>query len=162
VVPTPGHTVGHVVYHDERARLLFTGDHILPSITPSIGLEPASGPWPLRDYLDSLLLIKSRPDALLLPAHGPVRASAHARVDELLAHHDDRLGEILKVVTAGASDAYAAAQALTWTHRQRRFAELDSRNQAMAVRETLAHLQVLMLDGLVSASVDETGTERFG
>jgi glyoxylase-like metal-dependent hydrolase (beta-lactamase superfamily II) len=33
VIPTPGHTKGHVVYLDERRGLLFSGDHVLPHIT---------------------------------------------------------------------------------------------------------------------------------
>ena len=42
VVPTPGHTQGHVVFTDAGAGLLFAGDHVLPHITPSIGFEPVS------------------------------------------------------------------------------------------------------------------------
>src|SRR4051794_23818824 len=37
VLHTPGHTTGHVVFHDTDAALLFAGDHVLPTITPSIG-----------------------------------------------------------------------------------------------------------------------------
>jgi glyoxylase-like metal-dependent hydrolase (beta-lactamase superfamily II) len=39
VVPTPGHTTGHVVFDDAAAGLMFTGDHVLPHITPSIGFQ---------------------------------------------------------------------------------------------------------------------------
>ena len=42
VVPTPGHTQGHVVFTDSASGLLFAGDHVLPHITPSIGFEPVS------------------------------------------------------------------------------------------------------------------------
>jgi glyoxylase-like metal-dependent hydrolase (beta-lactamase superfamily II) len=86
VLATPGHTRGHVVFHDPGGRLLFAGDHILPRITPSIGFEPALSDDPLGAFLGSLTLIRSRPDARLLPAHGPAGPSAHARVDELIAH----------------------------------------------------------------------------
>ena len=147
VVATPGHTRGHVVFHDEPNRLLFSGDHILPLITPSLGMEPSSSPWPLQDYLDSLRLIKARPDAVLLPAHGPVWDSAHRRADQLIAHHEDRLGAAAAAVQAGASTGFEVAQRLTWTHHLLPFAELSLGNQAMAVRETMAHLDVLVLDG---------------
>ena len=53
---TPGHTRGHIVYEDQRAGLAFTGDHILPRITPSIGLERAPEALPLQSYLASLQL----------------------------------------------------------------------------------------------------------
>jgi len=47
VVPTPGHTQGHAVFVDPAARLLFAGDHVLPSITPSVGFEPVLSANPL-------------------------------------------------------------------------------------------------------------------
>src|SRR5581483_6644699 len=40
-IHTPGHTRGHLVFHDAAASLLFAGDHVLPHITPTIGFEPA-------------------------------------------------------------------------------------------------------------------------
>src|SRR5581483_10198620 len=70
VLPTPGHTQGHVVFTDEASGLLFAGDHVLPHITPSIGFEPVVARQPLRDYLDSLRLVRELPDLRLLPAHG--------------------------------------------------------------------------------------------
>ena len=92
-VHTPGHTRGHLVYHDAAAEIMFAGDHVLPHITPSIGFEPAGNRMALRDYLGSLARTLTLPDARLLPAHGPVGGSTHARVNELLAHHDARLAE---------------------------------------------------------------------
>ena len=50
-VPTPGHTRGHYVFADEEAGLLFAGDHVLPTITPSIGFEPEVASSPLGDFL---------------------------------------------------------------------------------------------------------------
>ena len=75
VVPTPGHTQGHVVFTDKGNGLLFAGDHVLPHITPSIGFEPVSASLPLRDFLESLRVVRALPDMRLLPAHGPVTAS---------------------------------------------------------------------------------------
>ena len=50
-IHTPGHTTGHVVFHDEAARLLFAGDHVLPHITPSIGFQPVITRQALSQYL---------------------------------------------------------------------------------------------------------------
>ncbi|MFT7836133.1 MBL fold metallo-hydrolase [Saccharothrix sp. BKS2] len=156
VLPTPGHTRGHVVFVDAEAQLLFAGDHVLPHITPSIGFEAARPALPLGDYLDSLRLVRSCPDLRLLPAHGPVTGSSHARVDELLAHHEDRLAATLEAVRAGTGTAFATAGRLGWTRRGRSFAELDPFNQVLAVGETSAHLDLLVRRGLVRA------TERDG
>lgn len=154
VVPTPGHTRGHVVFHDLANALLFAGDHVLPTITPSIGFEPVLSPNPLGDFLDSLALVRSRPDARLLPAHGPVTESVHARVDELVAHHGARLDETERAVAAGATTAYDVARQLRWTRRLRTLDELDPFNQMLAISETGAHLQLLAAQGRVQATDD--------
>lgn len=146
-VPTPGHTRGHLVFADEGSGLLFAGDHVLPHITPSIGLEPAVSELPLGDYLDSLRLVRSRPDARLLPAHGPVSASVHARVDELLDHHSRRLQATLDTLGHGAGSAYESAGLLSWTRRGRSLDGLDPFNQMLAVMETAAHLDLLVARG---------------
>jgi glyoxylase-like metal-dependent hydrolase (beta-lactamase superfamily II) len=155
VIHTPGHTRGHVVFADLGHGLLFAGDHVLPHITPSIGFEAARPPLPLGDYLGSLRLVRSLPDLRLLPAHGPVADSAHTRIDELIAHHDQRLDDTAEVIRQGAGTAYEAAGMLTWTRRERRLDDLDPFNQMLAVMETAAHLDVLVRLGRLRSS--ETG-----
>jgi glyoxylase-like metal-dependent hydrolase (beta-lactamase superfamily II) len=148
-VATPGHTRGHLVFQDRAGGLLFAGDHVLPHITPSIGFESAPADFPLRDYLESLRLVRAMPDARLLPAHGPVTGSVHDRVDQLLAHHDRRLARIAELVDGGAATAWEVASALRWTRRERTLAELDPFNGMLAVLETMSHLDVLMLQDRV-------------
>lgn len=143
-LPTPGHTQGHVVFIDAAASLFFAGDHVLPHITPSIGFEAVGAALPLADYLRSLNVVRSLPDRKLLPAHGPVRPSVHARVDELLDHHARRLDECVAIVGDDSLTAYQVAQRMTWTQRQRAFGDLDPFNQLLAVLETVAHLNVLV------------------
>jgi len=147
IVPTPGHTQGHVVFHDVAGGLLFAGDHVLPTITPSIGLEPNIAEYPLRDFLDSLRLVRERPDARLLPAHGAVTDSVHTRIDELIAHHGLRLDQTEAAVLAGATTAFEIAGILKWTRRERTLDELDQFNQMLAIGETGAHLDLLVLQG---------------
>ncbi len=150
VVATPGHTRGHVVFHDTGGRLLFAGDHVLPAITPSIGFEPALSADPLGAFLGSLTLMRTRTDARLLPAHGRVTDSVHARVDQLIAHHGTRLDETEATIGGGARTAPEAAGLLRWTRRGRRLDELDPFNQMLAVTETAAHLQLLTAQGRVA------------
>jgi glyoxylase-like metal-dependent hydrolase (beta-lactamase superfamily II) len=149
-VRTPGHTQGHMVFHDATHALLFAGDHVLPTITPSIGFEPVLSPNPLGDFLSSLAVVRARPDARLLPAHGPVTDSVHTRVDELVAHHDRRLDQTLAAIDRGAVSAYDVAAQLTWTRRERKLDELDPFNQMLAIAETAAHLELLTAQHRVS------------
>ncbi|GAA4003859.1 MBL fold metallo-hydrolase [Allokutzneria multivorans] len=161
VVETPGHTQGHVVFVDEAAGLLFAGDHVLPHITPSIGFEAKLPELPLRDYLGSLKLVRAMPDLRLLPAHGQVSDSTHARVDELLDHHERRLDAIAGALAEGAATAYEVSRLIGWTRRERHFDDLDVFNQMLAVMETGAHLDLLALRGRArSESLD--GVVHYG
>lgn len=148
-IHTPGHTIGHFVYHDEERSVLFSGDHVLPHITPSIAFEEAPPQAPLSDYLASLQLMRELPDALLLPGHGPVGLKLHQRVDELLEHHGTRLDDTLKAIAGGATTAFEVARLLTWTGRGRRLDELDQFNVMLAIIETYWHLEVLAERGAV-------------
>jgi glyoxylase-like metal-dependent hydrolase (beta-lactamase superfamily II) len=150
-LPTPGHTTGHLVFADVEAGLLFSGDHVLPHITPSIGLETVRTELPLQDFLESLELVRRLPDLVLLPAHGAPGMRLHARVDELLRHHEQRLAASQAAVVSGADTAYQAAKVLPWTRRGRRFSELDVFNQLLAVGETAAHLDVLVRQGVLAS-----------
>ena len=156
-VPTPGHTAGHVVFHDLDGGLLFAGDHVLPTITPSIGFEPVLQDLPLAAFLRSLALVRSRPDARLLPAHGAVTESVHARVDELVAHHERRLEEVL---AAGEGSPADVAAVLRWTRHGRTLDELDGFNQMLAVFETAAHLDLLVAQGRLVRE-DGDGRTRY-
>jgi glyoxylase-like metal-dependent hydrolase (beta-lactamase superfamily II) len=154
-VSTPGHTRGHLVFVDDAAGLLFAGDHVLPHITPSIGFEAAPAPLPLGAYLRSLATVRALPDARLLPAHGPVTDSVHARIDELLDHHRTRLDDVAAAVADGASDAAGCAGRLGWTSRGRTLDSLDPVNQVLAVLETIAHLELLLVRGRLGVEVSD-------
>lgn len=158
-VPTPGHTQGHVVFFDPDSSLLFSGDHVLPHITPSIGLEPARAELPLGDYLDSLRLMRSYPDMRLLPAHGPVADSVHTRVGELLGHHEERLESTAQAIGDGAGTAYEAALKLGWTRHDKHLDELDVFNRVLAIGETAAHLDLLVVRNLLQSSTVDGTTE---
>jgi glyoxylase-like metal-dependent hydrolase (beta-lactamase superfamily II) len=159
---TPGHTRGHVVFVDETTAepMLYAGDHVLPHITPSIGFEPAARPGALIRYLASLAALRAEPDRLLLPAHGPVAPSVHARVDELIAHHDKRLDEIAAAVDAGLPTAAEIAGALRWTRREHRLEDMETFNRMLAVLETDAHLEVLAAQGRVTRTEGDDGVFR--
>jgi len=146
-VHTPGHTQGHYVFADRAAGLLFAGDHVLPTITPSIGLEGVVTRQPLRDFMASLAKVRALPDLRLLPAHGPLAPSAHARADELLAHHEHRLELCLALLGPSPKSSYQVAQELTWTRHERPFRSLDLFNECLATMETKAHLEVLVARG---------------
>ncbi len=156
VVATPGHTRGHVVFHDREAKLLFAGDHVLPHITPSIALEADRPPLPLGDYLGSLAKVRQLPDARLLPAHGPVIESGHLRIDQLITHHDLRLRQTYDALGDRRCSVYEVAHILKWTRRLRDLSEMDLFNKMLATFETKYHLDLLVAMGMVSVAEEES------
>jgi glyoxylase-like metal-dependent hydrolase (beta-lactamase superfamily II) len=160
-VQTPGHTPGHFVFADRAAELLFAGDHVLPTITPSIGFTFPLPANPLGDFMASLTKVRALPDLRILPAHGPVAPSSHARVDELLSFHEKRLEGSLAALAAGPLSSAEVAGHLGWTRHEHAYDELDVFSRGMAAMETKAHLELLVARGLVVRSEDADGVVTF-
>lgn len=157
---TPGHTRGHTVFVDPTRSLIVTGDHVLPRITPSVGLEYRPEQFPLRSFLSSLARVRQLPDGAMLPAHGNTGVSVHERIDELLAHHEERFQAVLARLDRGAVTAAEVAAGLTWTSRERPLHTLTPMHRMTAVLEAAAHLHVLAQRGVVIGSVED-GVEGF-
>jgi len=157
-VHTPGHTPGHYVYADRADGLLFAGDHVLPTITPSIGFVVPPEPDPLGHFMASLTKVRGLPDLRILPAHGPVAPSSHTRVDELLVHHEHRLEQcVASLRSRGTTTAVVVAGDLGWTRHERSYAELDLFNKGMAAMETKAHLDLLVARDLATCQPSDDG-----
>ena len=123
---------------------------------PSGSSRPGTG-WPWADYLASLHRMLALPDAVLLPAHGPVTGSTHDRVNELLAHHDLRLAETRQAVLTGHATAYEVAQAIRWTRSPAAVQRAGPDSKFLATSETAAHLEVLALRGELTRHPSEAG-----
>ncbi|RPE44348.1 glyoxylase-like metal-dependent hydrolase (beta-lactamase superfamily II) [Streptomyces sp. Ag109_O5-1] len=154
---TPGHTPGHVCLHLEEehpSRLpghgrLFSGDHLLPEITPHIGLyedpEDATVTDPLGDYLDSLERIGRLAPAEVLPAHQHTFTDAPGRVRELLAHHEERLAGLRSLLQQPLT-AWQLAVRMEWN---RPWEQIPYGSRNIAVSEAEAHLRRLVKLGHV-------------
>ena len=139
---TPGHTDYHAVLVEERDRILFSGDHVLPRITSNVGLYPHSRDDPLGDFIDALRNLRDLPVKRVLPAHGEPFDDLAGRVDEMLAHHDARLAAIVALLGSRERNAYDVARDL--------FPVLRSpHEERFALAETLAHLRHLERTGRV-------------
>ena len=139
---TPGHTDYHAVLVDEAERVLFSGDHVLPRITSNVGLYPYSRDDPLGDFLGALRAVRSLPVTRVLPAHGDPFDDLPGRVDQILAHHDDRLRATLDAVGDAERAAYAVCRTLFPVLR-------SAHEERFALAETLAHLRYLERRGKV-------------
>ena len=146
---TPGHTPGHLCLHDATAGVLLTGDHVLPRISPNIGVHSAGDADPLTDYLASLVRAGTFAAEEALPAHEYRFSGLDARSATLIAHHHDRGAEILRVIDRlGQPTAWVIATQLTWS---RGWDALGTMRR-MALAETVAHLHYLAVNREVRRS----------
>ena len=152
---TPGHSPGHICLYDESDKLLLAGDHILPELSPNIGLHPQSTPDPLHEYLEGLKRLAAYEPSLILPAHGRPFTDASTRVKALLAHHKKRLDQIAAIVSRGERNAWSVALE-QWGPRD------NSWEKRAALQEGLAHLQALAVEGRVKKLVTPTSVRWSG
>jgi glyoxylase-like metal-dependent hydrolase (beta-lactamase superfamily II) len=147
---TPGHSPGHLCFYDAERRLLLSGDHVLPRITPNISFHPQQTPNPLADFLNALDKVAALDVGEVLPAHEYRFRSLAARVVQLRNHHEQRLGEICAALAERPGlTAWEVAVGLTWS---RPWEEIAFFVQRAALGEALAHLIVLEARGTARRS----------
>ncbi|HEX3841776.1 MAG TPA: MBL fold metallo-hydrolase [Acidimicrobiales bacterium] len=141
---TPGHSPGHTCFYSEERRLLLSGDHVLPRITPNISVhtqQPTANP--LGDFLASLLKVQNLGAEEVLPGHEYRFSDLAGRLDELIQHHADRLDEIEHVLRDHpGSTAWDITLRLHWS---RPWDQIETFMQRQANGETLAHCVLLEL-----------------
>jgi len=149
VVWTPGHTPGHCCLLLRPDGVLFVGDHLLPKITPHVGLWPNGPENPLGDFLASHEKIQRHEARLVCPAHGAVYEDHRRRAKQLIDFHRVRKLDTLEAIRRRPRTAYEVALDVFSI-------SADNRFQVMAATyETLAHLELLRREG--RALRDEVG-----
>lgn len=145
---TPGHAREHICLYDAEKRLLYSGDFILPKITPHISLHNPQGGDPLGDYLGSLEKIKGLSVNFILPAHEWVFQDLDERILELERHHESRCIEILEAMKSGAVTVFQISSKVSWDSRP--WTKMQFWTKQMAAAETLAHLVYMRNRGKVT------------
>lgn len=148
VLLTPGHSSGHVCLYEPKKKVLISGDHILPTITPNIGSHPQSIANPLSQYLNSLNDLKQLDVGLILPGHESPFTKLKPRIDELIRHHEQRNLEILTAVKNQAKTAYQIAREITWGVTAS-WQDMPLFHKRLAISETLAHLELMTINGQI-------------
>jgi glyoxylase-like metal-dependent hydrolase (beta-lactamase superfamily II) len=148
VIWTPGHSPGHICLYEPNRKMLISGDHILPTITPNVSIHAQTHGSPLSDYMHSLKLLEDLDVVMVLPAHEFEITDLKKRCVEIERHHQERLEEMLRCVDAGGSTAWEVAGRVKWATGK--LSEFDPFMQRAAVGETIAHLEYMFELGMVS------------
>lgn len=134
-VHTPGHTLDHLCLHDPETGLLFSGDHVLPTITPHIS-GVGTGADPLKAFVHSLDAVAALDGVRsVLPAHGHPFDDLPSRVADIKLHHEQRI-ERLKAIARELGGTATVRQLSQHLFRAQRWGP-------MAESETYAHLEHL-------------------
>jgi len=144
---TPGHTPGHVCFVMEQDRLLLSGDHLLPEITPHIGLyREDDSADPLGDYLRSLERLEALDIDEVLPAHQHRFHGHRARARAIAEHHAVRFDAIRHTLRDGPATAWTITAAMPWN---RAWDEIHPMMKRAALSEALAHVRHMEREGTV-------------
>ncbi len=137
----PGHSPGLICFYVDGKGILISGDHLLKEISPNPVINPSQeGEGPrntsLKDYLNSVRKIKDLEVSLVLPGHGEPIRDFKSLLEKILRHHDQRLGQVLSILSQGERTAYDISRAL--------FPNTESFEVFLGVSEILAHLNILL------------------
>lgn len=150
-----GHAPEHATLFSPELRVLISGDQILPRITTNVGVwgnHPDGDP--LEQFLTSVRTFADLPgDTLVLPSHDRPFTGLHARLEQLIAHHEARLAE----VEDACVEPRTATEILPVLFRR----ALDDHQLMFAMAEAVAHLNHLWHAGRLVRSRGTDGVLRF-
>jgi len=149
---TPGHSPGHLCFYEATQDLMLSGDHVLPRITPNIPFHPQAGANPLADFLASLDKLEPYEVEEVLPAHEYRFDDLRTRLEELRQHHRDRFAEVVAILRDGPRCAWDIASRMSWS---RSWDDIAGFMRRAAVGETVSHLKVLEVEGVVEVADGE-------
>lgn len=153
-VQTPGHSPGHLCLYDREKRLMLCGDHVLEQISPNISAWTMDDDA-LTDYLASLDKVRGLDVELALPGHRMLIRDFHGRIDQLKAHHRDRLDEIMEVVDGTPLIAYDVAARMKWDIKYDHWDEVGPMQKWFATGEAVAHLRLLETRNLIRRDLED-------
>jgi glyoxylase-like metal-dependent hydrolase (beta-lactamase superfamily II) len=149
-----GHTPGQMGLYDKETGVFFCGDHILNKITPNINLWDFEMDY-LGLFLENLKKVKTLDVKNLLSAHRAHVPDTSERIDQLLAHHDKRLNNVLSILASGKQTVYEVAMEMAWDYGGGYFGNFPAAQKWFAASEVFAHLEHLRILGKVELNITE-------
>ena len=155
VIITEGHAIKHACLYCAEKGVLISGDQVLPRITPNVSVssqEPDADP--LAMFIASLGKLRALPaDTLVLPSHDWPFYGLHGRIDQMIAHHEERLEAALAACAEPATGIDILHALFT--------RKLDNHQIFFAIGEALAHVHLLIGRGQVTRELGPDGAYRY-
>lgn len=157
-----GHTPGHIGFFDQASGVLLSADTVLDPITPNITFWGFAYVDILGSYVATLNKLKQLDISVILPTHRKIIHQPQVRINQLIAHHNERLQEILDAMTLGASYTVRdISSVISWRIKAENWAEFPKSQKIFAAGETMAHLEHLVHTNCVSMTENADGTLLF-
>jgi len=151
-VETPGHSPGHICLYDAEKKLMLCADHVLNEISPNIATWHEDDD-PLTDYLNSLAKARTFDVELGLPGHRTNITDFGGRIDELIAHHHERLDEVTDIIADSKMNAHDIASKMQWNMKYNTWDDVGMIQRWFATGEAISHLRYLERVGRIEGEL---------
>jgi glyoxylase-like metal-dependent hydrolase (beta-lactamase superfamily II) len=155
VIVGTGHSPELITLYAPEDRLFISSDQVLPGISPNISVH-APEPYgdPLSEFLDSCAKLTALDaETYVLPMHGRPFYGLHARLEELVRHHAERLA----LTVEAARTPITTVELLPIMFKRK----LDFQQTQFAIGEALAHLNHLVVLGDLERIVEPGQPLRY-
>ncbi len=160
VICVPGHTPGSTCFYFKKDKLLFSGDTVLPRITPNPGtivlMEMMLNNMkceqnPLRDFINSLQIIRNIGADTLIPGHGDIISMTDKLVDIYIRHHERTLNNIVDILGSNSLTCFELSKFI--------YRKIGNYHLLLQILEVEAHLRYLISLGKIQKI--ENGKDPF-
>jgi len=156
VIPSPGHSPGHIALYEPERKFIFSGDMLLPTIATNAAVHVQHMQNPLKQYADSLATLKKLDIDLVLPGHEHVYSGPGRRIEDLLRKQQKKSTEIFRIFqdrqprTAYQASLEIARSPVAGISNWSKLLPMDRR---FAVLQTISHLEALKYEGKLKLDI---------
>ncbi|PPA71331.1 MBL fold metallo-hydrolase [Jeotgalibacillus proteolyticus] len=149
VLPTPGHSQGHLSLYRKLDGMLIGGDLLLAKISSNPLIEPPFSvkqerPIPQLQYNESLKSLLAIPISSVLPGHGPIVLDAHSLISQRLAKQHERALHVKSLLAENPDTAFNLCVKL--------FPSVYRKQLGLTLSETMGQLDYLLAAGEIERS----------
>ncbi len=144
LIHAPGHTFGSLGGFLRERRALFTGDNVMGVWTSVV--NPGQGDIGL--FLETMDRFLRYDAQVIYPGQGPVVAYPKAKLEELIAHRQERENQIIEQLSQGPRTVEELLKSI--------YTDLVEQRHNMARNQVRSHLSKLEREGRVASTGDDT------